>query len=326
MNQSNKQVSRGHFVGADYHKRLLGDGVRMDAFAAAIQELVRPGMAVADVGTGTGILAFLARRAGARVVYAIEPAPIVRMARRCAQASGLDGIVFLEADSLTTTLPEPVDLVISECMGNFVITDEMLPVLADLRRHLAPGGLLCPASIQLHLAPARLLAFSEIAYWDHPIAGFDFSPMRQAALSRAYVLHTYPEDLIGPAQPFLTIDPHTLDPGSTTTITGEVRLPLTAPGPLTGVVGWFDAQLSPSVTLSTAPGINTHWGQMLFPLRRLPLEPGDELRFALSLFVEPDSATFSWQWEGELFRQGQSLACSRHSTSLPWGSPYGAVP
>lgn len=314
------KIRRGHFVGADYHRRLLADRVRVAAFREALAELVRPGMAVADVGTGTGLLALLARQAGARVVYAIEPAPIVRLARRVAADNGVDGVVFLEADALTTTLPEPVDLVVSECMGNFVVTDEMLPVLADLRRHLAPGGRICPSCIDLHLAPASLLNFRQVRWWDEPVEGFDMSAMRDAAYQKAYVIQTYPEEVIGARVPFGTIDPMTLAPG-TRHVSGTVEMALTEAGPLTGVVGWFDARLSPGVVLSTAPGIQTHWGQLLFPLRRLPMEPGDVLRFALSLFVDPDEGCSSWQWSGTLLRRGVEVDRSDHSTDDVWGPP-----
>ncbi|MBM4321361.1 MAG: methyltransferase domain-containing protein [Deltaproteobacteria bacterium] len=313
------QARRGHFVGADYHKRLLADRVRVESFRRALEELVRPGMAVADVGTGTGLLAIFARRAGARVVYAVEPAPIVRTARRVAEDNGLDGIHFLEADSLALTLPEPVDLVVSECMGNFVVTDEMLPVLADLRRHLAPGGQICPGCIRLLLAPARLLTFRSVSWWEEPVAGIDFSAMRQPALRRAYVLHAYPEDLIGSPVLLHELDPLRMAAAQTTTLTGEVTLELDQAGPLSGVLGWFDAVLSPGVTLSTAPGIDTHWGQMLFPLDRLPMQPGDRLHFSLRLLVDADSATSSWQWRGELLRGGGTVAVSAHSTDDPWG-------
>jgi len=310
---------KGHFVGADYHQRLLADRVRVDAFRRALEELVQPGMVVADVGTGTGLLAFLARRAGARKVYAIELAPIIRAARRVCAGNGFEGIEFLEADSLLLTLPEPVDLVVCECMGHFVVTDEMLPVLEDLRRHLKPGGVVCPRGIRLWLAPARFPTFRSVADWDDPVEGIDFSALRRAALNKAYILNTYAEGLIGPPVLFREIKPIEMSERETTTLDGTLALELREAGPLTGVLGWFDAELSPSVTLSTAPGIDTHWGQMLFPLERLPMQRGDRLRFTLRLHFEPATATSSWQWRGDLLRQGEVVASSVHSTEDPWG-------
>lgn len=56
----------------ELQRRMVADRPRTDAFAAAIREVVRPTDTVLDVGTGTGILAMLAARAGARKVYAID--------------------------------------------------------------------------------------------------------------------------------------------------------------------------------------------------------------------------------------------------------------
>ena len=51
---------------------MLNDSIRMTAYEKAIKEVVKPGMTVLDIGTGTGILALWALKAGAKKVYAIE--------------------------------------------------------------------------------------------------------------------------------------------------------------------------------------------------------------------------------------------------------------
>ena len=44
---------------------LLSQRSRIEKFAAALQRVIRPGMKVADIGTGSGILALLAARLAA---------------------------------------------------------------------------------------------------------------------------------------------------------------------------------------------------------------------------------------------------------------------
>jgi hypothetical protein len=58
--------------GTDFHELLLGDELRMRAYRQAIEETVRLGDVVVDLGTGTGVLARWAIEAGAAHVYAIE--------------------------------------------------------------------------------------------------------------------------------------------------------------------------------------------------------------------------------------------------------------
>ena len=64
-----------------FHRHLLDDHTRTSALIDAINAVVKPGDTVIDLGTGTGILAMAAARAGAARVYAIDHASIVDSAR-----------------------------------------------------------------------------------------------------------------------------------------------------------------------------------------------------------------------------------------------------
>ena len=60
----------------DEHLLMLSDEMRTNAYRAAIEAVVKPGMSVLDFGTGSGALAFFAARAGARV-YAVDKSPFI---------------------------------------------------------------------------------------------------------------------------------------------------------------------------------------------------------------------------------------------------------
>ena len=56
----------------EYHQSMLADEARMRGYLRAILKVVEPGDVVLDIGSGTGILAYFACLAGARLVYAVN--------------------------------------------------------------------------------------------------------------------------------------------------------------------------------------------------------------------------------------------------------------
>src|SRR5687767_9165425 len=94
----------------DEHRRYLADGARTAAYRQAIEEAVRPGAVVLDLGCGTGVLGLLACQAGAGRVYAIDSGGVIELARKLAQANGYaDRVTFVKGMSTRVELPERVD-------------------------------------------------------------------------------------------------------------------------------------------------------------------------------------------------------------------------
>ena len=74
-----------NFAGLAEHEEMLSDSVRVDTYHRGIHRNVQPGDVVLDLGTGTGLLAFMASRAGAKKVYAVEHSDFIQVAREIAQ-------------------------------------------------------------------------------------------------------------------------------------------------------------------------------------------------------------------------------------------------
>lgn len=118
----------------------LIDRERTNAFASAIRNTVRPGDVVVDMGTGSGVLAMLAAKAGASRVYAVESDERnIRTLAGTLLANGLeDWIVVLAGDATTMDLPEPVDVIVGEMVATGLIEEAQIPAMNNLRRFAKP--------------------------------------------------------------------------------------------------------------------------------------------------------------------------------------------
>lgn len=297
----------------DEHREYLGDRARISAFERAIAETVRAGDVVADLGSGTGILALLALRAGAARVYAIDEGGIIELARDICRANGFDGrIHFIKDLSTRAGLPERVDAVVTDQIGRFGLEAGAMQYLADARRRwLKPGGPTVPCSITLHMAPVeRADMWERIEFWNQRPAGFDFGPARRVAVSTGYPLTLAPSDVLAPPSPLLTV---ALGTGTAPMVEGAYRFTVERAGTLHGIGGWFEAMLSPGVAMSNSPfaahRINRR--NVFFPIERpVALAPGDRVSVSMRILA----ADSVYSWTVEVASGGGSRVTFRHST------------
>ena len=117
--------------------------VRMDAGMAAVAEAllafakVRPGMAVLDVGCGTGTTSLALAGAGAKVTGVDISRPMLGLARERAAKAGLP-VSFIEADASTYPFAPEFDLIFSRFGVMFF--DAPVAAFAHMRKALKPGG------------------------------------------------------------------------------------------------------------------------------------------------------------------------------------------
>jgi SAM-dependent methyltransferase len=104
------------------------------------------GKIVVDLGAGTGRLTFIAAKAGAKAVFAVEPVENLRhYIREEACKIGVSNVYTV--DGLITHIPFYDDFA-DVVMGGHVFGDDMPEELAECERVVKPGGMIifCPGS------------------------------------------------------------------------------------------------------------------------------------------------------------------------------------
>ena len=102
----------------------------------ALEELVRPGMTVFDVGTGSGVLAIVAAKLGAKRVEAVDFDPVaVRVARENVRQNGAEDVVHTERSDLLKSVAGEADLIIAN-----IIADIIVRLFGEVKGSLAAGG------------------------------------------------------------------------------------------------------------------------------------------------------------------------------------------
>ena len=279
----------------DEHRQYLADAVRVSAFRQAIDEVVTPGDVVLDLGAGTGILGLMACRAGAKRVYAVDEGPIIGLAREIAWANGFqDRITHIKGLSTRVELPERVDVVLADQVGRFGLESGILEYFADSRaRFLKPDGVMIPGEIGLVVAPVECgELFGQVDFWGRTPAGYDFRPALAIAANTGYPARFDPAHLLGAPARAISVR---LSTASTAALGAEVVLVAARPGALHGIGGWFEAQLSPGVTLTNSPlaARPIFRRQVFFPIARpVALEEHDQI--GVRLRILPAAGVVSW--------------------------------
>lgn len=270
------------------HRLMIQDHARTDAYRRAIEAVCR-GKRVLDVGTGTGILSLFAARAGAEHVDAVDSSGIIEVARDIARDNGfMDRVTFHRGRAEDLDLDGDYDVVISEWMGFFGLAELMFESVIGARdRWMRSGGHMLPRQLRLCVAPIDDSHVHEdlgIGLWERPVYGFDFSRVLEAEVQSfiTAACDLKPASLIGPASTVLDLD---LDTATADDFffTSTANLLVEREGTIHGFGGWFEVDLAGGVSLSCSPmHVQTHWRQSFFPVRPFPVEPGDEIHFAMS--------------------------------------------
>lgn len=244
-----------------WHVPMVNDAPRNDAYEAAIRAQVKPGDLVLEIGTGSGLLAMMAARAGAQVVTCEAVPWIAETARAVIAANGLSDRITV-VNTLSTALqvggvlPRRADVLLSEIVASDFLSERILPAVADARaRLLVPDARILPArgGVRCALAGGDIL---EKHLFTGLTNGFDLS-----GFNRLYPRSVrYDARLVQPVPLSEPVDPFGFDftggpiPGSE-----HVRftLPVSADGRCVALAQWVWLDFGGGVTFENNPFVDS---------------------------------------------------------------------
>ena len=265
-----------------YHRQMLADEPRNEVYDAMLRRHA-PGRRILDIGTGTGLLAMMAVRAGAEHVYACEiNENKADLARDIIAKNGMsDKITLLRANSMDLDkdkdLGGGVDAVLSELYTANVIGESLIQTHVHAQEELTvPGAIFLPPKVSI----VGALADYDLGAPIGDVAGFDLSLLEDQLNYHAMI---NPADALqyqrGPAGDlcdleFLPDVPIKARDRSVSELTSNG-------GRASGVLYWMRIECDADIVYENVPGGDRqlHWAVRYEPFAEpVDTKPGDIVR------------------------------------------------
>jgi len=288
------------------HIAMIQDVRRTQLFMEAIRRTVAPGDVVADLGTGSGVLAIAAALAGARRVYALERSGIAEVAARMFEKNGIAERVTLIRDSSSSlSLPERAQVLVAELIGTDPLCERILEYTADaVERLLVPHPRLIPSALRIFVRAVELPdTVTQRHIVEKPLAarwadlyGFDFSALEEATAGiSAYFTVATPVAAqwatLTDATKLVDIDLARCPALPLQVSTAAV---VTTPGVMNGLTVFWEIDLAPDIRFSNDPQLcdaNCCWGTAVWLLAERPrVREGQTIRLNFRYAASRSSA------------------------------------
>ena len=257
-----RQVSFWHFP-------MMNDGRRNDAYEAALDAAVTPDSVVLDIGSGSGLLAMMAARAGAARVDTVEVVPaIADVAQKIINRNGYGARIAVH-NKLSTALkigddlPQKANVLVTETFDVGVLGEHVVRTIKHARANLlTDDAIIIPARAEVVGAlfeSAEIYKQAKV----HNVSGFDLSPFN--VFRKPYhqlSLGNYPHRLLSADFPIFDFDfigaPIEPDTRALTIAASETGL-------CHGIAFWFRLILDKEHSYDTGAGANpgNHWEQAI---------------------------------------------------------------
>lgn len=248
-----------------WHFPMINDVDRNEAYQKAIEAVVKKGMHVLEIGTGSGLLAMMAVRAGASHVTTFEVVPeIAGMARQIIAKNGMaDRITVINKSSRDAAvgddLAEPADMLLSEIIGGQLLNEGVLESIEHARHFLLkPDAPMIPERGAVMCALTDGSGVQEQMFVADNVSGFDLTPFNAFSPTRVVLQSHLKPPLVSDAVAVYDIDflnPAPIQPQA------SVKVAANKACKVVGVIQWLKLQLAQGVIYENAPpdGAMSHW-------------------------------------------------------------------
>jgi SAM-dependent methyltransferase len=227
---------------------------------------------VVDLGTGTGVLAMMAARAGAKKVTAVEIDRIsVEYAKNAIKQNGLEDVIEVVRSHYANFKPrEKADIVTCEMLSSAMLVEPQVPASQwAMESILKDKGILLPRSATVYIAPVECHSV-----WERfSTAGFDFPRVPQT-MDRDASRDLADLAILEEFDFFLHQDEWNVD--------RNLEFNIVSNGTVHGLMGMFEAHLTDDIKLTMEDG----WRNLLLPLAEpVSVSQGDIL--SADVFYSP---------------------------------------
>ena len=239
-----------------WHFPMVADDERNAAYDAALRRAA-PGKRVLDIGSGSGLLAMMAARAGAVEVTTCEVVEsIARVAAGIIEANGYADRIALYAKHseqlvVGADMAERAELLVTETFASGVLSEAVLPTVEHAHRHLLVEG----AQVIPRLAAARAYlvggAAVEAQLYASRSTGFDLSGFDMLAPGKVGLhLDRVPHDVLSDDFELFRFD---LMQTSFSADRRTLSIEATRSGRCIGIAQWLWLQLDEETTYENRP-------------------------------------------------------------------------
>lgn len=142
-----------YWGGTDPVFQCLIDKKRVLAFKKSIKNLINKGDIVVDLGSGSGIMAFLAVQFGASKVYAVEANDCLYqiLKNNVKNSAYSEKIEIIHGDATNVKIPEKIDMVICEMIATGLFDECQIPAMNNIQKYLNKGAKILPLKFENYI-------------------------------------------------------------------------------------------------------------------------------------------------------------------------------